>query len=77
MLRNIIINEKPTFYPVKIVPNIEYAKPGDRVDNIPLKNKFKKDEWRPLVIDDYVSAYLSLSVTPVDIAKVNFKNYLA
>ena len=69
MLRNTVINEKPTFYPLKILPNIEYAKPGEKVDNIPLKNRFKKNEWRPLVIDDYVSAYLSLSVTPVEIAQ--------
>ena len=76
MLRNIVINEKPTFYPVKILPNIDYAKSGEKVDNIPLKNRFKKNEWRPLVIDDYVSAYLSLSVTPVEIAQERFeKNF--
>ena len=54
-VRKSICDHKPTFYPVKLIPGIEYAKETDRIDHCPLKNHFKKDlKWRPITIDDYV-----------------------
>ena len=55
LVRNSICSHKATFYPIKLVTGIEYAKETDKIDHCPLKNKFAKNlSWRPYVIDDYM-----------------------
>ena len=52
-MRKSICDHKPTFYPVRLLPDIDNrAKSTDRIDHIPLKNKFLPG-WRPITIDDY------------------------
>ena len=54
-LQKSICDHKPTFFPVKLLTSIEYAKEDDKIDHCLMKNNFKKElNWKPHTIDDYV-----------------------
>ena len=54
-IRRAICDLKPTFYPIKIYPEMEFANKSDVVKISILKNKFNENsKWKPTTIEDYV-----------------------